>query len=79
MKWVTWWVFVKMDGEQFILPKGITPKRARQYVGLIPIIEKPSPLTYKVKLLEHMGVHPVLHISLLKRSYLDENREEIAV
>ena len=26
-----------------------------------------------------MSVHPVFHISLLKRSYLDENHEEMAV
>ena len=50
MKWVTWWVFVKMDGEQFILPKGITPKLARWYDGPFRILEKLSPFTYKVKL-----------------------------
>ena len=72
-------VFVKLDSEQFILPKGITPKLARRYDGPFPIIEKLSPLTYKVKLPEHMGVHPVFHISLLKRSYMDENHEEMAV
>ena len=72
-------VFVKLDSEQFILPKGITPKLARRYDGPFPIIEKLSPLSYKVKLPEHMGVHPVFHISLLKRSYFDENHEEMAV
>ena len=68
-----------MDAEQFILPKAITPKLARQYAGPFPIIENLSPLIYKVQLLEHMGVHPVFHISLLERSYLDENHEEMAV
>ena len=68
-------VFVKIDSKRFILPKGITPKLAWRYNGPFLIIEEVPPLAYKVKLLEHMGVHPMLHISLLKRSYLDKNHE----
>jgi hypothetical protein len=42
-------------------------------LGPFPILEKFSPVTYKIKLPKSVQVHPVFHVSLLEPAYKDSN------
>ena len=43
-----------------------TKKLTPRYIGLFKIVEKTSPLVYKLDLPDMMKTHPVFHVSLLK-------------
>ena len=49
------------------LPKGITRKLSNRYTGPFKINEVVSPTTYKLALPGAWNIHPVFHISLLKK------------
>ena len=52
--------------------KNTKKKLASQMIGPFEIIEKVSPLAFKLKLPENMHCHPVFHVSLLEPYYENE-------
>lgn len=72
-------VYLKIDPRQFELPLGTTDRLARRYDGPFLIVERIGQVAYRLKLPEHMHVHPVFHVSMLKREVpdMDPNREQV--
>lgn len=59
-----------MKGSKVERRKKLTPK----YIGPYPILEEINPVAYKLKLPEHMKLHPVFHVSLLREFKSDDRR-----
>ena len=51
---------------------GVPRKLASRFIGPFPIVEKLSPLVYKLELPTHFKIHPTFHISKLRPYYMDE-------
>ena len=51
------------------MPRKLAPK----FIGPFKILQKRSPLVYKLELLAHFKVHPIFHISQLKSYNKDIN------
>jgi len=63
------WVFVKLrPHRQQTIARRINQKLAPKYYGPFPIIQKIGAVSYKVQLPESTIVHPIFHISQLKKA-----------
>ena len=59
-------IYLKLDPEQFELPLGMIDRLAHRYDGLFFIIERIGQVACRLELPEHIHVHPVFHVSMLK-------------
>ncbi|CAG8816953.1 545_t:CDS:1, partial [Racocetra persica] len=57
--------------------KRVSKKLIAKLIGLFKIVQKISAITYRLKLMEILRIHPVFHVSLLKPYYPSEFRDEV--
>lgn len=63
------WVFVKLRlHRQLTVARYINPKLSTHYFGPFQILSQVREVAYKLKLPKSMKVHPVFHVSQLKKS-----------
>jgi hypothetical protein len=58
---------VLLSTQNLKLPAGITRKLANKYTGPFKVLESVSETSYKLQLPKDWNIHPVFHVSLLKK------------
>ena len=62
------WVFLKLKPHrQLSMARRINPKVVHRFFGPLPILERVGVVSYKLKLPEGASVHPIFHVSQLKK------------
>jgi hypothetical protein len=71
------WVFVKLRAhrQQSVVTR-ISAKLSARYYGPYPIMERIGAVAYKLKLPEGSRVHPIFHVSLLKKAVGNYEEEQ---
>ena len=60
---------VWLNVKNFTLPQGLTPKFMAKFAGPFPIVKQVFDDAYKLALPPEIKVHPVFHVSLLKKIF----------
>ena len=62
---------VWLNAKNFTLPQGLTPKFMAKFAGPFPVVKQEFDDAYKLALPPEIKVHPVFHVSLLKKYFKD--------
>ena len=65
-----------LNGKNFTLPQGLTPKFMAKFAGPFPVVKQVFDDAYKLALPPKIKVHPVFHVLLLKEYFKDSVRLE---
>ena len=68
------WVFLKVPENSTSLQTGPVSKLSPQFCGLFKILNKVGQVAYKLELPAHSKVHPVFHVSHLRKRLIGQER-----
>ena len=68
------WVFLKVPKNSTSLQMGLVPKLLPQFCGPFKILNKVDQVAYKLELPTHSKVHPVFHVSRLRKRLMGQER-----
>ena len=67
-------MFLKVPKNSTSLRMGLVPKLLPQFCGPFKILKKVGEVAYKLELLAHSKVHPVFHVSRLRKHLIGLER-----